>query len=144
MGGTTEHKAPRKAPLNRQPHDPKTPKRAVPEAALAASRNQQKSQSGQVKSAAGRFGPLQARQSIPARFLQLDDLRPAGSRLIEHGDPAHAGPPAQVPAAWRDNRPAACRRTAGREYGFINRIRALHNLYIATPINARNRRPMRK
>ena len=83
--------------------------------------------SGQVKSAAGRFGPRRTRRSLLARRLQLDDLRPAGGRLVEHGDPAHADPPAQVPAARRDDRPLASRRTIGREHWFIDNIKATHN-----------------
>src|SRR5262245_47237576 len=50
-------------------------------------------------------------------LLQLDDLRPASSRLVEHSDPAHANPSAQVPAAWRDDRPAAnIRKNSRRNY----------------------------
>ena len=65
----------------------------------------------------------------------------ARSRLVEHSNPAHANPTAQVPAARRDDRPATRRRTTGRKHRFIDRIRAPHNRYIATPINARNGRP---
>ena len=65
----------------------------------------------------------------------------ARSRLVEHSNPAHANPTAQVPAARRDDRPATRRRTTGRKHRFIDRIRAPHNRCIATPINARNGRP---
>ena len=65
----------------------------------------------------------------------------ARSRLVEHSNPAHANPTAQVLAARRDDRPATRRRTTGRKHRFIDRIRAPHNRYIATPINARNGRP---
>jgi hypothetical protein len=70
-------------------------------------------------------------------------LRPwsARSRFVEHSNPAHANPTAQVLAARRDDRPATRRRTTGRKHRFIDRIRAPHNRYIATPINARNGRP---
>src|SRR5262249_59549201 len=74
----------------------------------------------------------------PRRPLQLDYLRPASSRLVEHSDPAHADPSAQVPTARRDDRPAARRRTIGRKHQVIDRVRAPHNPYIMTPINARN------
>ena len=80
----------------------------------------------------------------PDALLQLDYLRPAGgelSRPVEHGDPAHAGPAAELPAAGRDDRPAACRRATGRKRRFIDSIETAHNLHIGTPINARNRRP---
>ena len=65
----------------------------------------------------------------------------ARSRFVEHSNPAHANPTAQILAARRDDRPAARRRTTGRKHRFIDRIRASHNRYIATPINARNGRP---
>ena len=58
------------------------------------------------------FGPLQARQSIPAHPLQLDDLRLASGKLIEHSDPVHASPAAEVPAA--DDRPTAGGHTINR------------------------------
>jgi hypothetical protein len=63
----------------------------------------------------------------------------ARSRLVEHNNPAHANPTAQVLAARRDDRPATRRRTTDRKHPrFVDRIRAPHNRYIATPINARN------
>ena len=62
----------------------------------------------------------------------------ARSRFVEHSNPAHANPTAQILAARRDDRPATRRRTTGRKHRFIDRIRAPHNRYIATPINARN------
>jgi len=67
----------------------------------------------------------------PGTLLQPDNLCPtSGGGLVEHGDPAHAGPPAQVPTAWRDDRPAARRRTTGREHRFVDRIRTAHNLIL--------------
>jgi hypothetical protein len=52
----------------------------------------------------------------------------ARSRFVEHSNPAHANPTAQILAARRDDRPAARRRTTGRKHRFIDRIRAPHNL----------------
>jgi len=90
----------------------------------------------------------------PGTVLQPDDLRPAGGssfvltrkfsptlRLVEHGDPVHAGSAAQVLAAQRDDRPAAGRRTMECKHWFIDKV---HNLYIAPPISARNGRPERR
>jgi len=76
-------------------------------------------------------------------LLQLDYLRPASSRLVEHSDPAHADPSAQVPAARRNDRPTARSRTTGRKHELTDRIRAPHNPYIVMPINTRNERPTR-
>jgi len=53
--------------------------------------------------------------------LQPDNLCPSGDRLVEHGDPAHTGPAAQVPAAGGEDRPAASRRAAGRKHRVIDR-----------------------
>src|SRR5262249_49851306 len=92
------------------------------------------------ESGSDKFDPHRARQSILARLLQLDDLPPAGSRLVEHGDPTHASPAAQVPAARCDNRPAAGGGTIGRQHPRTNSMKAPHNPHIVTPINARNRR----
>ena len=50
----------------------------------------------------------------------------ARSRFVEHSNPAHANPTAQVLAARRDDRPATRRRTTGRKHRFIDRVRALH------------------
>ena len=81
--------------------------------------------------------------ALPRLAARSGPLRPwsARSRLVEHSNPAHANPTAQVPAARRDDRPATRRRTTGRKHRFIDRIRAPHNRCIATPINARNGRP---
>ena len=81
--------------------------------------------------------------ALPRLAARSGPLHPwsARSRLVEHSNPAHANPTAQVPAARRDDRPATRRRTTGRKHRFIDRIRAPHNRYIATPINARNGRP---
>jgi hypothetical protein len=57
------------------------------------------------------------------------------SRLVKHSDPAHADP------YERDDGPAARSRATGRKHRFIGSGKAPHNLYIATPINARNKRP---
>src|SRR5262249_58255791 len=35
----------------------------------------------------------------PGALLQPDDLRPASGRFLERGDPAHAGPAAQIPGS---------------------------------------------
>ena len=81
--------------------------------------------------------------ALPRLAARSGPLHPwsARSRLVEHSNPAHANPTAQVPAARRDDRPATRRRTTGRKHRFINRIRAPHNRYIATPKSARNGRP---
>src|SRR5262249_33214650 len=79
--------------------------------------------------------------SNPSMLLQLNYLRPASSsnsRLVKRGNPAHANPSTQVPAARRNDRPTARRRTTGRKHELTDRIRAPHNPYIVTPINARN------
>ena len=78
---------------------------------------------------------------VPKTPFESGQAKPPRSRLVEHSNPAHANPTAQVLAARRDDRPATRRRTTGRKHRFIDRIRALHNRYIATPINARNGRP---
>jgi len=58
--------------------------------------------------------------------------------FVEHGDPVHTDTPAQIPAARRNDRPAAVGRATGCKYRFIDSIRTPHNLHIVTPINARN------
>jgi hypothetical protein len=58
--------------------------------------------------------------------------------LVEHRDPAHTNPSAQLPAARRDDRLAAPWRTADRKHWFVDKVRP-HNWYIVTPINTRNR-----
>src|SRR5262245_5467048 len=78
--------------------------------------------------------------AAPPSPFNLDYLQPwsTSSRLVEHGDPAHANSSAQVPAARRDDRPAVRGRTIGRKHQFSMRVP--HDLYIVTPINARNGR----
>ena len=58
--------------------------------------------------------------------------------FVEHGDPVHTDTPAQIPAARRNDRPAAVGRATGCKYRFIDSIRTPHNLRIVTAINARN------
>src|SRR5262249_18709983 len=74
----------------------------------------------------------------PSGLLQLDYLQPASSRLVEHGNPTHANPSAQVPTARRDDRPAARRRTTDCKHWLIHSMKAPHNPYIVTPMNTRN------
>jgi hypothetical protein len=82
----------------------------------------------EIESRTDRFGPRRTRRSLPTRALQVDDLRPAGGGgLIEHSNLAHAGPPAQVAAAWRDNQPTAHGGAANRKDRFIDSTKTPHN-----------------
>ena len=71
-------------------------------------------------------GAAQPTESAKDSGHYLDDLGPAGSWLVEHGDPAHANPAAQVPAAWSDDRPPAGGGAMDREHRFADGRRAPH------------------
>src|SRR5215472_678891 len=93
---------------------------------------------------------LEQTRTIPLVFVIVAD--PVGSGFVQNlarpganatgftiMEPTVAGsPPAQVPTARRDDRPATRRHTVDRIYGRIDSKRALHNLQVITRAITRN------